>query len=64
MKVLREIHLADALAVVLLIAAGVSFWLGSSALARAEDLKAFYWLAVGVVTVRAAVQVVRPGAKA
>ena len=35
-----------------------------AALARAEDLKAFYWLAVGVVTVRAAVQVVRPGAKA
>ena len=57
-------QLADALAVVLLVAAGVSFWLGSAALARAEDLKALYWLLVGAVTVRAAVQVVRPGAKA
>ena len=64
MRYLRDMQLADALAVVLLLAAGVSFWFGSAALARAEDLKALYWLLVGVVTVRAAVQVVRPGAKA
>jgi hypothetical protein len=64
MKWLRDLALADGVAVVLLAASATSFWLGSSALARAEDLKAFYWLVVGVVTVRAAVEVARPGAKA
>jgi hypothetical protein len=64
MKVTRGLALADGVAVLLLVAAATSFWLGASALARAEDLKALYWLVVGVVTVRAAVEVVRPGAKA
>lgn len=64
MKLLRDVQLVDALAVALLVAAGVSFFMGSAALARADDLKALYWLLVGIVTVRAAVQVARPGAKA
>jgi hypothetical protein len=56
-------QLVDVLAIVLLIAAGVAFFVGESALARAEDLQALYWLVVGAVAVRAAVQVARPGAR-
>jgi hypothetical protein len=57
-------QVGDVLAVALLIAAALAFWLGNSALARADDLKALYWLVIGVVAVRGAVQVARPGAKA
>lgn len=64
MSYLRGMQLADALAVVLIVIAAVAFWFGNAALSRAEDLKALYWLLVGVVTVRAAVQVARPGLKA
>ena len=56
-------QLVDVLAIVLLVAAGVAFFVGDSALSRAEDLQALYWLIVGVVSLRAAVQVARPGAK-
>jgi hypothetical protein len=55
--------LVDVLAIVLVIAAAGAFVAGEAAVARAEDLRAVYWLAVGVVSLRAAVQVVRPGAK-
>jgi hypothetical protein len=51
----------DVLAIVLILAAATAFFLGESALARAEDLHALYWLIVGVVSLRAAVQVARPG---
>ncbi|MDP9148920.1 MAG: hypothetical protein M3O36_03115 [Myxococcota bacterium] len=54
--------MADVLATALLVGAGAAFWSGEAALARAEDLHAVYWLVVGVVAVRACVQVVRPGA--
>jgi hypothetical protein len=57
-------HLVDVLAVTLLVAAGAAFVLGESALARAEDLHALYWLAVGVASLRAATQVARPGTRA
>jgi len=56
-------QLVDVLAIALLIAAGASFVVGEGALTRAEDLQAIYWLAVGVVSLRAAVQIARPGAK-
>jgi hypothetical protein len=56
-------QLVDVLAIVLVVAAAVAFVFGENALARAEDLRAMYWLAVGVVSLRAAVQVARPGAK-
>jgi hypothetical protein len=56
-------HLVDVLAVVLLMAAGAALILGEGALARAEDLHALYWLAVGVAALRAATQVARPGAR-
>jgi hypothetical protein len=54
-------HFVDVLALLLLAIAVTAFGLGGIALARTEDLKALYWLAIGVVTVRAAVQVARPG---
>lgn len=54
-------QLVDVLGIALLVAAAIAFVLGESALARAEDLTAVYWLAVGVVSLRASVQVARPG---
>lgn len=57
-------QIVDGLAMALLLGAAVAFVLGGTALARAEDLKALYWLVIGIVAVRAAVQVARPGAKA
>ncbi len=57
-------QLVDVLAIALVAAAGVTLVLGEAALARADDLHAVYWLAVGLVSLRAGVQVARPGAKA
>jgi hypothetical protein len=54
----------DVLAIALVLGAAVAFVLGEAALAGAEDLHALYWLCVGVVSLRAAVQIARPGAKA
>ncbi|HXN32215.1 MAG TPA: hypothetical protein VN894_10150 [Polyangiaceae bacterium] len=55
--------LVDVLAIALVIAAVGAFVAGEMAIARADDLRAVYWLAVGVVSLRAAVQVARPGAR-
>jgi len=57
-------QLADVIAALLLVASATAFVLGNAALARADDLKALYWLLVGIVAVRAAVHVAQPGAKA
>jgi hypothetical protein len=57
-------QLVDVLAIALVLAAAVAFVLGEAALSGAEDLHALYWLCVGVVSLRAAVHVARPGAKA
>jgi hypothetical protein len=56
-------QLVDGLAIALVLAAMVAFAFGESALARAEDLQAIYWLVVGAVSLRCAVQVARPGAR-
>ena len=56
-------RLVDALGLALLVAAGVAFAVGNGALAEAEDLRAFYWLAVGAFALRASVAFVRPGAR-
>ena len=56
--------LVDVLALALVVGSGGAFVAGEAALARAEDLHAIYWLAVGVVSLRAAVQIARPGGKA
>jgi hypothetical protein len=56
-------QLGDILAIVLLVGATVAFVMGNVALSHAEDLKALYWLMIGVFALRGAVQVGRPGAK-
>ena len=53
----------DALAIALVAGAAAAFLAGEMAIARTEDLRAIYWLVVGVVSVRAGVQIARPGAK-
>jgi hypothetical protein len=57
-------QMLDVLAAVLVVGAGAAFMLGAMALARASDVEAIYYLIVGVVTLRAGVQLVRPGASA
>jgi hypothetical protein len=54
----------DVLAAALVIGAAAAFTFGALALARANDVEAFYFLVVGVVALRAGVQLVRPGASA
>jgi hypothetical protein len=54
-------QLLDVVALVLLVLAVVAFVVGNAALARAEDIHALYWLIVGVVSLRAGVQLARPG---
>lgn len=56
--------ISDVLAIVLLVGAAAAFAMGASALARAEDLRALYWLAVGIASVRASVHMARPGREA
>jgi hypothetical protein len=55
--------IVDLLAIALVVGAAAAFFAGELAIARTEDLRALYWLAVGVVCVRAGVQVAGPGAK-
>ena len=57
-------HLLDVLAALLLTAAAAAFAFVAFALARADDVEAFYFLIVGAVALRSSVQVVRPGAGA
>ncbi|HEY2516282.1 MAG TPA: hypothetical protein VGI39_35670 [Polyangiaceae bacterium] len=53
-------QLFDGIALAMVVAAGLAFGVGASSLARAEDLKALYWLVVGIVALRGAVQIARP----
>lgn len=57
-------QLVDALAIALVTVAVIALFFGETALARAEDLQALYWLIVGIVSLRAAVQLARPAEKA
>jgi hypothetical protein len=54
----------DAVAVVLVVGATAAFAFGALALTRSNDVEAIYFLVVGVVALRAGVQLVRPGASA
>ena len=54
----------DVLAAALVVGAAAAFSFGALALARANDVEAVYFLVVGVVALRAGVQLVRPGASA
>lgn len=55
----RPVQSSDVVASLLVLGAFASFALGTSALARAEDLTSLYWLGVGFVAVRATLSVVR-----
>lgn len=57
-------QLLDWLGAALVIAAAAAFTFGAMSLARANDVEAVYYLVVGVVALRAGVQLVRPGASA
>jgi hypothetical protein len=57
-------QLTDVLALALILGGGSAFAVGEGALARGDDLHALYWLAVGSVSLWAAVQIGRPAAKA
>jgi hypothetical protein len=54
----------DVLAAALVIGAAAAFTFGALALTRSNDVEALYFLVVGVVALRAGVQLVRPGASA
>ena len=53
------VHSSDVVASALVLGSCAAFAVGSSALARAQDLTAIYWLAVGFLAVRSALSVVR-----
>lgn len=57
-------QMLDVLAAALVIGAAAAFIFGAMALARASDVEAVYLLVIGVVALRAGVQLVRPGASA
>lgn len=57
-------QLLDVLAAALVLGAAAAFTFGALALARSNDVEALYFLVVGVVALRAGVQLVRPGASA
>ncbi len=54
-------RLLDAAAILLLVVAVVAFAFGEMALSRADDFEAAYGILVGVVSMRSAVQLARPG---
>lgn len=54
-------QLLDALAAALVVGASAAFTFGALALSRSNDVEALYFLVVGVVALRAGVQIVRPG---
>jgi hypothetical protein len=56
--------LLDVLAALLVLGAAAAFAFGATALSRANDIEAIYFLVVGIVALRAGIQVVRPGASA
>jgi len=57
-------QLLDVLAAALILGAAAAFTFGAMALARASDVEAIYYLVIGIVALRAGVQLVRPGANA
>lgn len=54
----------DVLAAALVVGAAAAFGVGATALARSSDVEAMYCLLIGVVALRAGVQLTRPGAGA
>jgi hypothetical protein len=54
-------QMLDVLAGVLVVGAAAAFVFGATSLARASDVEAIYFLVIGVVALRAGVQLARPG---
>ncbi len=50
----------DGLSILLVLGASASFAVGVAALSERHDLAAIYWLAVGGLVLRAAVELLRP----
>jgi hypothetical protein len=57
-------QMLDFIAFLLVVGAAVAFGFGAVALSKANDVEAIYLLVIGIVALRAGVQVVRPGASA
>jgi hypothetical protein len=56
-------HVANALALALVVLASATFICGELALRRADDARAFYWLSVGAASLWAAVRTARTGSR-
>jgi hypothetical protein len=54
-------QILDVLAAVLVVGAAAAFTFGAMALSRASDIEAIYYLVIGIVALRAGVQLARPG---
>jgi hypothetical protein len=50
----------DALSILLVLGASLAFAVGVAALGERRDLAALYWLAIGGLVLRAAVELLRP----
>ena len=57
-------QLLDVLAGLLVAGAAAAFTFGALALAKSNDVEALYFLVIGVVVLRAGVQIIRPGTSA
>jgi hypothetical protein len=57
-------RLIDALSVLLVLGACLAFAVGVAALGEHRDLVALYWLAIGGLVLRAAVELLRPRSSA
>jgi len=54
----------DALSILLVLGASAAFAVGVAALGEHRDLAAIYWLAIGGLVLRAAVELLRPRSSA
>ena len=51
--------MVDALALLLLVSAGVAFFMGARHIASREDLHAIYWMVVGIALIRGSTNLAR-----
>lgn len=51
--------MVDALALVLLVGAGIAFFMGARHIASREDLHAIYWMIVGIALIRGCTNLAR-----
>ncbi len=51
--------MVDALALLLLVSAGIAFFMGARHIASREDLHAIYWMVVGIALIRGSTNLAR-----